>query len=394
MKKLIPLVLIAGGMLCMWHIYNNFKTNETTAVVKAGEYVDVIHTDALVIREEKPITANSSGFFQNSVPNCSKVEKGRAVGEFYAGTPDKEVVGKINAINEKIRETQASAGNDELFSNDIVTIDRKIEEYTRQISALSAEGKQSEINKLRKNIDTLLDRRANIEAGTVGGKNSMVQALEGQKSELEAKLGRNVSTMYSACSGIFVASADGLENTLTPTAAMELGTDAIAEMIDRRQYEPSEDVLPYPVAKVVNNSQWYIAFVTDEQHAEKLAQLGRVSVKFPGGGAEEISCSYVSETEASDGKKAVFLRGTRELEYLLKNRCVSVEIYVDDYEGLEIPAKALKKHQGKDAVDVRSGKDVITKTVEVLFSNDDIAIVREDNTKENSLLLYEEVVTP
>jgi hypothetical protein len=71
-----------------------------------------------------------------------------------------------------------------------------------------------------------------------------------------------------------------------------------------------------------------------------------------------------------------------------------VEIYVDDYEGLEIPAKALKKHQGKDAVDVRSGKDVITKTVEVLFSNDDIAIVREDNTKENSLLLYEEVVTP
>ncbi len=394
MKKLIPLVLIVVCLMYMWHMYNNIKLSETTAVVKAGEYKDIILTEALVIRDEKAVTAKSEGFFQNSVPNISKVEDGRAVGEFYAGTPDKEVVGQINAINEKIRETQSAGTGDELFSNDIATINNKIEEYASEISALASEGRQSEINKLRKNIDMLLERRASIEQGASGGKSAILAALEAQKAELEKKLGSNMSILYSERSGVFVASADGLEDSLTRESAVSMSKAEVEGLLNRKSYEPAADVIPYPVAKVVDNSSWIIAFVTNEERASQIAEVKRVNVKFPGGGAEEIICRYIGSSEADEGDTAVFLEGTREIEYLLKNRRVSAEIYVDDYEGLEIPADALKKHEGKDVVEVRSGKETAIKPVEVLFKNDEIAIVKEDNTKENSLLLYEEVVTP
>ncbi len=391
-KKLIPIVLIVVGILSMWNIYNNVKISKNSAVVKAGEYVDIIKTDALVIRNEQAITVGSTGFFQNSVPNISKVEKGKAVGEFYEGTPDREAVGEINAVNEKIREVQTSTGSDTLFSGDISAIDSKLKEYSAKISALSAEGNQAEINKIRKEMDALIARKENIKTGTSGGKKAVIEALEAEKSQLEQKLGSNVKTLYSGTSGVFVASVDGLEGILKTDTASAMTVSGIEELLSRKVYEPSQDILPYPVAKVVDNSTWLIAVITEEDRVGKFEEIGRVNVKFFGGNTEEITCRYAGCTEAENGKVAIFLKGTQEIEYLLKNRKVSVEIYVDDYKGLKIPTSALKKHEGKDAVEVRSGKETVVKQVDVLFKNDEFAIVKADNTKDGALELREEVV--
>lgn len=392
MKKIIPLVIIVFCLIYVWHMYGNMKMNEKTAVVKSGEYTDIITTDALVIRNEQAITVGASGFFQNSVPNCSKVRRGEAVGEFYAGTPDKEIINKINAVNEKLSEAQSAAGSDELFTNDILTIESKISEYTEKISALAAEGNQVEINKLRKNIDALAERRTNIENGTKGGRESAVAALNQQKAELERTLGGNVKQLYSESSGIFVANADGLEEMLSKNAVREMSTGTIEELINRKNYEPSKDILPYPVARVADNSEWIIAFITDEGRAAQLEENGTADIKLPGSTEENTRCRYIGKSEPADGKTAVFLSGTQEIDYLYTNRRVTVEVFVDRYSGLSVPASAVKKQEGKDVVEVRSGKNIVVKSVEVLFKNEDTAIIKEDNTKENSLLLYEEVV--
>ena len=393
MKKFLPLVLIVCCVFGMWYLYGNVRRKETTATVKAGEYTDIITSDVLIIRNETPITVNSTGFFQNSVPSGNKVERGKAVGDFYVGEPDEDIIGSINAVNEKLSEARAATGNETLFLGDISAIDNKIEEYTSRISALAAEGNQLEINKIKREIDILVQRKDGIKEGTSGGKRSVIAALEAQLSELEAGLGNNIHKLYAETSGIFFDTADGLEEMLNMETVFSVSATAIEELISRESYEAKKDILPYPVAKISDNSGWLISFVTDTERAAQLEEIGKVKVKFPGGGGEEITCRYAGCTEETDGKTAVFIKGTREIEYLFTSRKVSAEIYVDDYEGLEIPASALIKYEGKDAVEVRDGKDIIVKPVEVLFKNDDIAIVKEDNKKENSLLLYEEVVT-
>ena len=87
------------------------------------------------------------------------------------------------------------------------------------------------------------------------------------------------------------------------------------------------------------------------------------------------------------------MTGTRELYHLYNSRKVHAEIIFAEYSGLQVPANALRKEEGKDVVRVLgSGSASTPKEVEVLYQNQQIAIIKEDNTKKDSLLLYEEVL--
>ena len=145
--------------------------------------------------------------------------------------------------------------------------------------------------------------------------------------------------------------------------------------------------------QVVDNSQWYLAVVCEQKQALNLTEGKRVNVRFPDEGNLDVACRITKISDPQDGKVALFLTGTRELYHLYNSRKVHAEIIFAEYSGLQVPANALRKEEGKDVVRVLgSGSASTPKEVEVLYQNQQIAIIKEDNTKKDSLLLYEEVL--
>ena len=390
---MVPLLLILACIGAMWYFYSAYTGGDKTAMAVSGAYEDSLSTEALMLRREYTVKADTAGFFQNNVPSGSKVGKSQNLGWFYKGTPDKELINQLNLVNEKLREATLASGTDEFLTNDTVSIDNRIAQYTKTISALSAEGKQSEVNKVRREIDTLLERKKTIAANAKGGKTDTVATLTAQKNALESKLGGQKTDLFAPEAGIFIPSTDGMEETLSPEHIDTLTPQTISELLSRKEYKAAADIYPTPVCKVVDNSQWYIAVVCEQKQALNLTEGKRVNVRFPDEGNLDVACRITKISDPQDGKVALFLTGTRELYHLYNSRKVHAEIIFAEYSGLQVPANALRKEEGKDVVRVLgSGSASTPKEVEVLYQNQQIAIIKEDNTKKDSLLLYEEVL--
>ena len=77
---------------------------------------------------------------------------------------------------------------------------------------------------------------------------------------------------------------------------------------------------------------------------------------------------------------------------MLTSRLVSVTAIKSTYSGLKVPLEAIRVKDGNPGVYVRTENTVKYRNIDVLYKNDEIAIVRVDNTKAGSLLLYDEII--
>ena len=162
MKQKLPLLIILLCIIVMWSIYGKLSNSYAVATVVSGSRENVLETEALFIRNEYPVKVDGDGYFQNSAAGGSKVHKGQTIGYYYIGEPDKELISKINVINEKIKAAANARSTEEAFVDDTISIDNKIAAYTKEISELASAGNQEEINKIRAQIDVLLERKAAI----------------------------------------------------------------------------------------------------------------------------------------------------------------------------------------------------------------------------------------
>ncbi|MFA7636827.1 MAG: HlyD family efflux transporter periplasmic adaptor subunit [Monoglobales bacterium] len=377
MKKSIPLILIFVVLVVLWSVYGRIMNPKSEATAAYGEYKVEIDEYALLLRDEVPITVDGQGYFQNVVESETKVWAGETVGWFCKGDPDVDVIKQLNVINQKIREASAAESTDKALTNDIVSIDNKILNYTKQISALSAIGDQKAINKIRNEIDLLIERKNIISKNKSSSKEGIIENLTKQKKELEGKLGSARQTLTAPKSGIFVASADGLEKTLSVSSADSLTPDAVKEYLGRKEYKASDEIYPYPVCKITDNTQWLLAVVCSQQVAAEVAEGKKVTVSFPEEGDKTLGCRIYKKSEPKNGEVVIYIAGTNEIYNIFTARKIKISILIDSYEGLRIPAKAVKTVDGKDIVKVLKGGGELETPVTVLFKDEDFAIIKD-----------------
>ena len=85
----------------------------------------------------------------------------------------------------------------------------------------------------------------------------------------------------------------------------------------------------------------------------------------------------------------MYILGTNEIYDILTARKTKINILIDSYEGLRIPSSAVKVVEGKDVVLVEKGGGDVQVEVEVLFKDEDFAIIKEGG----NLKIYDKVVT-
>ncbi len=389
MKKMLPLIVIFVALIVMWSVYGNIVNSNSTATAVGGEYKVEIEEQALVIRTEVPVTVAATGYFQNSRQTQTKVYAGEEIGWFCKGEPDVDQIKQLNLINQKIREATLTSTTDEALTNDIFAIDNKILSYTKRISSLAAEGNQEEINKIRSEIDLLLERKENISSGSGNSKEDIIANLNEQRRKIEKNLGSAKQTLFAPVSGIFISEADGLEKSLTFDSVATLTPKTVREYLGKKEYKPNEEIFPYPVCRITDNSEWLLAVVCPTNKVQGLYEGKRVKISFPDEGDKTLFCTVHAISEEEKGEVVVYILGTNEIYNVLTARRMKIGLVTDSYEGLKVPASAVKNVGGKDTVTVVTGVVTEQTEVEVLFKDEDFAIIKEGG----GLALYDEVKT-
>ena len=159
-------------------------------------------------------------------------------------------------------------------------------------------------------------------------------------------------------------------------------------------YNAGEDV-----CKIVDNGIWYLAVSMSAETAAAVEeaetnQSGRGSslqVRISELSADAVPIEIETVSEESNGNVLVVFSSRNYIKGIYSERSVEVEIIKGNYEGLKVPASALRVIEEDTGVFVNTDGVARFRKVDVLYRDDEMAIV--DKSEETGYLkIYDPVI--
>ncbi len=392
MKKLITVAILAAIMIGCWSLYNNYAGGSKTTVVVSGTYEESVNANGILVRREYPITADAQGTLQSNVANGTKVSRWTRVAYWYKGNVDPQIGQDLQEVNERINEINMAESSDSYATQDAVLIDNQINTLSEEIVQYTQEGDFTKVEEAKRRINSLLSRKTTVGSGNATA-STLKNELENQKKQLEAQLGSQRQELAAPHGGIYYDSVDGLESTLTMDNSAAISVSSLEAMLKQDKFTADTSMTPFPVCKVVDNSEWQVAVLLSKKDAQDFAVDQSVKVRLTGEEHQAVEATVKSISAEENGKVVVVISSSKYVPDVYIKRNVNVDIIKKEYSGLKVPAQAVVEQNGETFVYISKLGTAEKRPVEVLYQTEDIAIIKEDNVRDDALLLYDDVIT-
>lgn len=386
--KILPvsiLLVAAIGLV----IYSFFSAVETeTAVIDTME--NVTTHPAIIIRNETVISPETDGNLRTLVKDGDMVSKGKNIATVYDKNADVEIQKKLAQVSDKINEIVDAENNENLFSNDKNKMDAQISDKMKEMVYYLNIGDVEKAHKIKSQINSIYDKKLDI----TGDKhtNTTLDSLKREQEEYERILSNSKEEIYSPSSGYFSINVDGFEELLTMKGASSLSVGEFDSVISQfEEKEEENSIFSSSKCKIIDNYSWSVALKVEEQRAAEFEVGEIVFINFDGI-EKENSAKVESISEAAGGYSIIVLTTTEYNPDLLNIRAIKANLVKNRYTGLKVVNSAICDVNGQKGVYVLVDTIVKFKKVEILYSDTKYSIVRENNSFDNSLLLYDEVI--
>ena len=392
MKKLITVAILAAIMIGCWSLYSNYNGGSKTTVVVSGTYEESINANGVVVRREYPITAEGQGTLQSNTISGAKVTRWTRVGYWYNGNVDPAVGQELQEVNELINEITMAESSDSYLYQDATLIDNQINALAAEIVQYTKEGNFTKVEEAKRRVNSLISQKTTISGGN-DAVTTLKSELETQKQQLEAQLGSQRQDLIAPHGGVYYDTVDGLETTLTMETSNTIGVSDLEELLKQDKYTVDTSTTPFPVCKVVDNSEWHVAALVSKKDAQDF-QVGQgVSLRLTGEEHDAVEATVQSVSAEQNGKVVIVITSTKYVPDIYIKRSVNVDIIKKEYSGLKVPSEAVVEQNGETFVYINKLGVAEKRLVDVLYQAEDIAIIKEDNVREDALLLYDDVIT-
>lgn len=391
MKKMITVAILAAVVIGCWSLYANFTGGSKTAVAVSGTYEESVNANGMVIRREYPITADAQGTLQSNIISGTKVTRYASVGYWYKGEVNPQVSQELQEVNERLNEIATAQSGDTYAGQDSLYIDKQVSTLAAEIVQYTKEGNFTKVEEAKRHINSLLGQKT-ATGGGGGTAASMKGELESRKQQLEQQLGSQRQNLTAPHGGVYYDSVDGLETILTPESAETISVPDLEDYL-KRDLTVDTSVAPFAVCKVVDNSEWRVAALISKKEVQDFQVGQAVSVRLTGEEHDPVEATVTSISAEQNGKAVVVVTSSKYLPDIYVKRNVNVDIVKKEYSGLKVPSSAVVEQNGETFVYISKLGVAEKRTVDVLYRADDVAIIKEDNIREDALLLYDDVIT-
>lgn len=378
-KRLIVLsIIVIIFIICIgYNIISLFINPTDTFMIENGRVASTEETTGYVIREEKIFQGKN---YKNGISQIKtegqRVAKGDPIYRYYTNN-EEGLTKKIAELDTQIQDAIEQSNN--IYSSDIASIDKQIEEKLRGISGAN---KTSDIVEYKKDINNSLTKKAKL-TGELSPSGSYIKELISKRSEYEQKLNSGSEYIEATISGLVSYKVDGLENILTPENLNEITEEYLSNLkLKTGQVIASNS----ECAKIVNNYSCYVATITKSEEAKKVAINDTIPLVLSTG--NEIDGKVISISEQESGNLLLIFEITEGVEQLISYRKISVEIIWWSASGLRVPNSSIAKRDGKSyIIRKRIGytDDILVK---VLKESDDYSIIENYTSIELKKLGY------
>lgn len=357
-------VLAAVVVLLGIEAYRFFYEPVATSVAYIGQVNDSIQATGWVIRREQMMPA-SSGTIMRQVNEGEKVRAGQTVAVSYASKSSLETVSRIEDAELKLQQLEFAL-NSFLDSDAALRVDSVVSDSIIRLHGAMAGGDYAVSADEMSEVKTSVLKRSysytsteEIEAAITETKQT-IQSLQDSLS--------GAASVRASVSGVYSASCDGYEDVLTPDILADLTPSSLNGLTPVSTSGFS--------GKMINENTWYYAVVLGEETAAQLEPGQEVTLRFSKGLSQDCPAFVQSISRSENGQVAVVFSCTRYISQVTLLRHQQGEIVLHGYEGLLVPANALRLNEdGDPGVFCRVGAYARFKKVELIYRGDGYYLV-------------------
>ena len=392
MKKTVSLLLFFGLIVfVIFNLINLFTSEEASVIAELDTMEKSYKLTGIIIRSENQITAatKDGGILDVAVSENEMVRKGKLVATYFDSNIDDETKSELSRINQKISELNNTTDDTIAEEMSKKEIDEEIERKIEEIAFASSDRNMAVVSSLKNEVNELVVLKNN-EQEDLTTVTERLEQLYFEKANIEKKYTGAKYEIVAPEHGVFSTRIDGYEDIITPSVAHTI-TYSDYENAKNKNITADDIRKKGVLCKIVDNSIWYVSLVCTEEDAKSFSVGEHVSLRFEGESTEAKGLvEYISKEQS--GKYMLTISSSSYANYPMMNRFARLTVVKESHRGLKIPLKSIRVKDGKSGVYVKTESTLRYKEIEILCKDDKYAIVKFDNTRAGSLLLYDEVV--
>ncbi len=371
--------------ICIWG-YARFAPTATTQTVLQGEVQDTINAKGIAVFKEELMTSSEEGISIINYPDGERVVAKTHIATLYTGNVDDGKSAQISELNERINYLETNMRNIQEEKNSHESMNQNLINKTKQISYYSVWGNFENMLRETEEIKSIVATSNTSDLAT------QLEELKKQRDDVERTIAGDKEEYISKQAGVVYSALDGYETTITPKTTQNLDPSAFKNLWNGKPVDYSKNEDSYIYGKIVNNFEVTIFSLVDTKDIDGIKEGQTAYIQFSERNSEAIP-AIVEKINNTGSNTLLTLTVTKQVEDFLAERKFEFKFVKTIHKGLKVPVDALKNAGGNNTVLVIKDSIVKRKKIEILSSRDDYVIVKENNADNDSLLLYDLVIT-
>ncbi len=399
MRKYIWIYIIVAVAAVIWGVRFFMHQPVETETAYPAAYEDTVTASGVLVRNETVYKSDTGGSLQSAVSDEARVSNGTKIATVYTDGIDSNLKVELDNVNEKIKQLESATSQAEVFGSDIATIETRVKASIDELVDASVSHDLAGIAIIKQELEKLISTQQEV-SGAESPRQSALDGLYAQRQQIEGSINSAKRDIYSTAAGVYIAGVDGCESILTPEAVMAMGVDEFNGLsIPKRNTVQDHYNAGENVCKTVDNGIWYLAVSMSAETAAAVEKAetnqsrwgGSLQVRIPELSADAVPIEIETVSEESNGNVLVVFSSRNYIKGIYSERSVEAEIIKGNYEGLKVPASALRVIEEETGVFVNTDGVARFRKVDVLYRDDEMAIV--DKSEETGYLkLYDPVI--
>lgn len=375
-----------------------FGSSVGTAMIKIGDIEDLVSVNGIIIRDEEVFKSPFRGKYVADKIEGEKVSANSRIATVSKESADSLIKELDSTDLSIIRAQKEKQENKEFFSGDIAKLDEEIENKLKLVVNESNNNNIGRINKLRKEIDVLVQKKALVIEG-LSTSDVYLNSLLREKDKIRGKLSESTVEIISSISGVVSYVIDGYEGvlsvanikTLVPRDMEKLSIKPYINEVNTTIADPQK-----PFVKVIKGIDSYILCLMSSKDVAGINVDTSINIRINDIN-KIINGRVYHKSEEQSGKHLVVIEMDKAMEETSSMRLLDIDLIKSSSSGLKVSLKSLKdinleKNEAKLVLLINNRAKIVD--VKIIGKNNEYAII--DNKEvafANGVSLYDTYLT-
>jgi hypothetical protein len=367
------------------------NATKKTGEIEFGTLGADLEISAAIIRDETIIMTEPYEKISFNVTEGETVSNDQIIAQVYKrGYQDETLVTLLNLQKQIYTYQLQLLGGQE--PAELTDLNGSVSTVESQIRAVSRGESDLDMLDLEQTLRDLQSQRVTLMQSIVTPDTTLSTLYSELQSQETTISGWKRDIKNTSGTGIISFYFDGYEQVLNVNKLSTINSALINSVVKGgNTANTTESTSEMPLYRVIDNTHWFITFVTDSDDPMRLAEGEQYSVVFTDY-SEQSYTATARESTVSENAVVNVLEFNTDIGKLIGTRTVSATIS-KSAQGLVVPLKAIEMVDGIAGINISYGDSVLRVEVDIHAQNEKKAVIRAKNDS-NTLTAGQKYVKP